>query len=55
VVYVPQKCVIPPVDEPVIDNVKYDRSEDIVSKALLNYVEMKKYAQKLLRSQEVCR
>ena len=55
VVYVPQKCVIPSVDEPLIDNTRYDRSEDIVSKALLNYVEMKKYAQKLLKSQEVCK
>jgi len=54
-VYVPQKCVIPPVDEPVIDNNRYESSEDIVSKALLNYVEMKKYATKLLKSQEVCR
>jgi len=44
-----------PVDEPLIDNTKYERNEDIVSKALLNYVEMKKYAQKLLKSQDVCK
>jgi hypothetical protein len=55
IVYVPQKCVIPLVDEPVIDNTSYTRSKDIIAKAILNYESMKKYVEKLLSSQEVCK
>jgi hypothetical protein len=55
IVYVPQKCIIPIVDEPVIDNTSYTRSKDIIAKAILNYEAMKKYAEKLLSSQEVCK
>jgi hypothetical protein len=55
IVYVPQKCVIPVVEEPVLDNTSYTRSKDIVAKAILNYETMKKYAEKLLSSQEVCK
>jgi hypothetical protein len=55
IVYVPQKCVIPLVDEPTIDNTSYTRSKDIIAKAILNYEAMKKYAEKLLSSQEVCK
>lgn len=54
-IYVPQKCVIPMVEKPAIDNERHESSEDIVTKAILNYVEMKKYAEKLLAAQEVCR
>jgi hypothetical protein len=52
---VPQKCVIPLVEEPVIDNTSYTRSKDVVAKAILNYEAMKRYADKLLSSQEVCK
>lgn len=55
VVYIPQKCKIPDVDKPIIDNDSYERSEDIVTKAIFNYMEMKKYAEKLLAAEEVCR
>lgn len=55
VVYIPQKCVIPMVEKPAIDNERHESNEDIVTKAILNYVEMKKYAEKLLAAQEVCR
>jgi hypothetical protein len=55
IVYVPQKCVIPKVYEPVIDNKSYTNSKDIVAKAILNYEAMKEYAEKLLVSQEVCK
>lgn len=54
VVYVPQKCVIPKVDQPIIDNEDKNTSKDIVSKAILNYLNMKQYAEKLLASQKVC-
>jgi hypothetical protein len=55
IVYVPQKCIIPKVDEPIIDNNKYVNSKDIVAKAIMNYEAMKVYAEKLLTSQEVCK
>jgi hypothetical protein len=55
VVYVPQKCIIPAVEEPVIDNNSYTNSKDIVAKAILNYEAIKEYAKKLLASQEVCK
>ena len=51
----PQKCVIPMVEKPTIDNERHESNEDIVTKAILNYVEMKKYAEKLLAAQEVCK
>ena len=54
IVYVPQKCVIPHVSEPSIDNVSYTEYGDVVAKALLNYTKMKQYAEKLLASQSVC-
>jgi hypothetical protein len=55
IVYVPQKCIIPKVDEPTIDNNSYSNSKDIVAKAILNYEAMKAYADKILKSQEVCK
>lgn len=54
IVYVPQKCVIPKVDDPKIDNTKYIHYEDIIGKGLLNYLAIKQYAKKLLASQKVC-
>lgn len=54
IIYVPQKCIIPTVDLPIVDNSDTNTSKGAVSKALLNYIEMKKYAEKLLKSQEVC-
>jgi len=54
IVYVPQKCVIPRIDEPRIDNTSYTEYGDVVAKALLNYAKMKQYAEKLLASQSVC-
>jgi hypothetical protein len=53
-VYVPQKCVIPKVQEPQIDNWHYETNADIIAKALSNYTHMKEYAEKLLKAQEVC-
>jgi hypothetical protein len=55
VVYVPQKCVPPDVDEPVIDNTQYTNNKDIVAKAIMNYEAMKKYSEKLLASKDVCK
>jgi hypothetical protein len=55
IVYIPQKCVIQAVDEPVMDNKRYINSKDIVAKSILNYEAMKEYAEKLLASQEVCK
>lgn len=55
VIYIPQKCNIPLVDKPIIDNTDYNQSKDIVSKAIINYIRMKQYAEKLLVSQEVCK
>jgi hypothetical protein len=55
IIYIPQKCIIPTVEEPTIDNTSYTRSKDIIAKAILNYEAMKKYAEKLLSSQEVCK
>jgi hypothetical protein len=55
IVYVPQKCIIPLVEEPVKDNTSYTSSKDVIAKAILNYEAMKKYAEKLLSSQEVCK
>lgn len=53
-VNVPQKCVIPKVPEPIIDNNAKHSSADIVTKALNNYIAIKEYAEKLLASQAVC-
>jgi hypothetical protein len=39
----------------MIDNTGYTRSKDVIAKAILNYEAMKKYAEKLLASQEVCK
>jgi hypothetical protein len=47
--------VIPKVEEPTIDNNSYTNSKDIVAKAIMNYEAMKAYAEKLLKSQEVCK
>lgn len=55
VIYIPQKCVIPTVEKPIIDNEGYAENEDIVTKAIFNYMEMRKYAAKLLAAQEVCK
>lgn len=55
VIYIPQKCVIPMVEKPIIDNEQHQSSEDVITKAIFNYMEMKKYAAKLLAAQEVCR
>jgi hypothetical protein len=52
---VPQKCVIPYIEPPLKDNTSYTRSKDVIAKAILNYEAMKKYAEKLLSSQEVCK
>ena len=54
IVYVPQRCVIPVVEEPEIDNTSYTDPKDIIAKALKNYTKMKEYAEKLLASQSVC-
>lgn len=53
-VYVPQKCVISKVQEPQIDNWRYETSSDIIAKALSNYTHMKEYSEKLLEAQKVC-
>lgn len=54
VIYVPQKCKIPKIDKPMIDNTQYISNSDIIAKALSNYVKMKEYADKLLETQSVC-
>jgi hypothetical protein len=53
-VYVPQKCVIPPVEPPVADNKSYTDVKDVIAKAILNYEAIKAYAEKLLAAQKVC-
>ena len=55
IVYLPQRCVIPTVEEPTIDNTSYSEPKDIVAKALTNYTKMKEYTEKLLASQVVCK
>jgi hypothetical protein len=52
---VPQKCVIPLVEEPRIDNAIYYENKDIIAKVIKNYLAVKEYAEKLLAAQEVCR
>lgn len=54
---IPQKCVVPYTEEPVIDNTKCDDSNYscIASKALLNYEAMKNYAKMLQINSEVCK
>ena len=54
-VNVPQKCVVPYTEEPVIDNAHYETYPQIVVKALQNYTAMKEYAMKLKVNSEVCR
>lgn len=54
VVYIPQKCIIPQIEPPIIDNAKYESYNEIISKALKNYVAMKEYSEKLLEAQKVC-
>lgn len=54
IVYVPQKCVIAYTDEPIISNDYKSTNQEVVAKAILNYLEMKKYAEKLLANQKVC-
>ena len=54
IVYVPQKCVIPETELPIIDNTHYIGNNDIIAKALKNYVAVKEYSEKLLQAQKVC-
>ena len=53
-VYVPQKCVIPKTELPIIDNTHYTLNNDIVAKALLNYTKLREYTEKLIEAQKVC-
>ncbi len=53
-VYVPQKCVIPETELPIIDNTHYISNNDIIAKVLKNYVAVKEYSEKLLQAQKVC-
>ena len=53
-VYVPQKCHIPEVEKPDIDNTHYISNNDIVAKALLNYTKLREYTEKLIEAQKVC-
>jgi hypothetical protein len=53
-VNVPQKCVVPYTEEPVIDNAHYETYPQIVVKALQNYTAMKEYAEVLLENSKVC-
>lgn len=54
---VPQKCKVPYTDLPIIDNRLCDDKNYtcIVKKTLLNYENMKLYAEKLRTNSEVCR
>jgi hypothetical protein len=54
---IPQRCIVPITDEPVIDNLKCvdGNYSCIISKALLNYEAMKAYAKELKINGEVCR
>ncbi len=51
---IPQRCIVPEVEEPIIDNTYYDNNASIIAKALSNYVKMKEYADKLKESAKVC-
>ena len=55
IVYVPQKCHIPEVENPDIDNTHYISNNDIIAKVLKNYVAVKEYSEKLLQAQKVCK
>lgn len=54
---IPQKCVVPYTELPTIDNQICDDKNYtcIVQKTLLNYENMKLYADKLRTNSEVCR
>jgi hypothetical protein len=52
---VPQKCVIPLVEEPRMDNAVYYENKDIIARVIKDYLAEKKYAEKLLAAQEVCK
>lgn len=54
-VNVPQKCIVPYVEEPIIDNTQYATYPEIIAKAMKNYTVMKEYSEKLRASSEVCR
>ena len=54
-VNVPQKCVVPSVEKPIIDNTHYESYSDIVAKAMKNYTLMKEYAEKLETASGVCK
>lgn len=54
IVQVPQKCVVPHILQPVIDNQKYNEYQDIAAKVLKNYLAQKEYAERLLKAQAVC-
>ena len=52
---VPQKCIIPDTQEPIIVN---DKSSDVFEaskKCTLNYIKMKEYAEQLKINSEVCK
>lgn len=54
---IPQKCTVPDVEEPIIDNTKCPKGDYAckASKAELNYIAQKKYAEKLKKSSEICK
>jgi hypothetical protein len=54
-VYVPQKCVVPTVEQPMID---YNQSNSLLEEAkrcAYNYFQMKEYADRLNKASETCK
>lgn len=56
-VYVPQKCVVPETEEPILNNAKCDKLDYncAVVKVLSNYEAMKRYAELLKYNSEACK
>ena len=52
---IPQKCVVPYTEEPIIDNSQcYNNITCVIKKALKNYEAQKDYAERLKNNSEVC-
>ena len=54
VVYVPQKCVIPPVDLLVLDHTSYPYFGDVLRRVSNNSERKSEYIEKILKAQKVC-
>jgi len=54
IVYLPQKCYISSIEEPIIDNSDSNTSLDASKKCVKNYMKQKEYAEKLKEQIKIC-